>query len=94
MFTAPDARADNECGAPEGVVVCSPSTYDPAQGNIFYSHDENGMDETSGDFAVRLAEDLSINYDRRATAYKTIVPSTAYLGRHRSEPPGFASSCS
>ena len=64
MFTAPDARADNECGPPEREVVCSPSTYDPAQGNIFYSHDENGMDETTSDLFIRLAEDLSINYDR------------------------------
>ena len=30
----------------------------------------------------------------RATAYKIIVPSISYRGRHRSEPPEFASSCS
>ena len=48
----------------EREVVCSPSTYDPAQGNIFYSHDDNGMDETTSDLFIRLAEDLSINYDR------------------------------
>ena len=45
-------------------VVCTPSTYDPAGGNIFYSHDENGEDETSGDFTIRLGGELSIDYDR------------------------------
>ena len=60
------AQAGNECGPPEAgrEVVCSPSTYDPAGGNIFYSHDENGRDETGGDFAIRLTGDLSIDYDR------------------------------
>ena len=58
-------QADNECGAAQSgeEVVCSPSTYDPAGGNIFYSHDENGEDETSGDFTVRLDSDLSIDHD-------------------------------
>ncbi len=66
MLTAPEAWAENECGSPETgqEVVCSPSTYDPAEGNIFYSFDENGRDETSGDFTIRLTEDLSISYDR------------------------------
>ena len=66
MFSVPDTRAENECGPPEAgqEVVCSPSTYDPSGGNVFYSYDENGMDETSGDFTIRLTEDLSINYDR------------------------------
>ena len=60
------ARAENECGTPEArqEVVCSPSTYDPAQGNIFYSYDENSRNETSGDFAIRLTRDPSIDYDR------------------------------
>ncbi len=65
MLNASHVRADNECGAPRPgeEVVCSPSTYDPADGNIFYSHDENGEDETKGDFTVRLAGDLSIDHD-------------------------------
>ncbi len=63
MLTGPESRAENECGLPEGEVVCSPSTYDPADGNIFYSHDEHGQDDTSGDFSIRLTEDLSITYD-------------------------------
>jgi len=60
------ARAENECGPPEAgqEVVCTPSTYDPAGGNIFYSHDENGEDETDGDFTVRLGGGLAIDYDR------------------------------
>ena len=63
---AGQARAENECGPPEAgrEVVCTPSTYDPAEGNIFYGHDENGEDETSGDFTVRLGGELSIDYDR------------------------------
>ena len=36
----------------------------------------------------------SVGYDCRATAYKFIVPSIGYVGRHRSEPLGFVSSCS
>lgn len=66
LGAAEPARARNECGPPEAGrdVVCSPSTYDPAGGNIFYSHDENGEDETSGGFTVRLTGDLSIDYDR------------------------------
>ena len=32
--------------------------------------------------------------DPRATAYKITVPSISYRGRHRSEPPEFAFSCS
>ena len=60
------ARAGDECGSPEAGqdVVCTPSTYAPAGGNIFYSHDENGEDETSGDFTIRLGGELSIDYDR------------------------------
>ena len=57
------ARAENECGRPEAgtPVVCSPSNYDAAtDGNIVYRPGEaNG-----GDFAIRLADDLSIRYDR------------------------------
>ena len=57
------ARAENECGRPEvGMpIVCSPSNYDPAtDGNIVYRPSEaNG-----GDFTIRLADDLSIRYDR------------------------------
>ena len=61
ILAAAEARAANECGPPEaGVeIVCSPSNYDPAGGNIFYGHDE-----LSGDFTIRLTGDLSINYDR------------------------------
>lgn len=58
---ASDARAENECGPPvaDEEIVCSPSTYDPANGNIFY-----GPDETNeGDFSIRLTGDLSIDYD-------------------------------
>ncbi len=58
---ASDARAENECGPPVAgeEIVCSPSTYDPANGNIFY-----GPNETNeGDFSIRLTRDLSINYD-------------------------------
>ena len=66
MLTGPDARAENECGVPDsGVeIVCSPSSYDPEGGSIIYSYDENGRDETSGDFTIRLTGDLSLNYDR------------------------------
>ena len=63
---AGQARSENECGPPDTgrEVICSPSTYDPADGNIFYSHDEDGEDETGGDFTIRLTGDLSIEYDR------------------------------
>ena len=59
---AAEARAANECGPPEARVeiVCSPSNYDPAGGNVYYGHDESG----AGDFTIRLTEGLSINYDR------------------------------
>ena len=57
------ARADNECGEAEAgaPVVCSPSNYDAAtDGNIVYHPDSaNG-----GGFTIRLADDLSIQYDR------------------------------
>ncbi len=58
---AGQARAGNECGPPEPgrEVVCTPSTYNPAGGNIFYGHDE-----TAGDFTLRLGGGLSIDYDR------------------------------
>ena len=58
---AGQARAGNECGPPEPgrEVVCTPSTYDPAGGNIFYGHDD-----TAGDFTLRLDGGLSIDYDR------------------------------
>lgn len=61
ILTAPDARAENECGPPvaEEEVVCSSSTYDPADGNIFYGPD----DANQGDFSIRLTGDLSLNYD-------------------------------
>ncbi len=57
------ARAENECGAPEpGVeIVCSPSNYDPSDGNIFY-----GPDESNGDFTIRLTDDIFLDYDREA----------------------------
>ena len=61
LGSAADARAENECGPPvaDQEIVCSPSTYDPAGGNIFY-----GPDETNeGDFSIRLTRGLSINYD-------------------------------
>ena len=50
MLTAPDARAENECGPPvaEEEIVCSPSTYDPSNGNIFYGPDE----ANEGDFSI------------------------------------------
>ena len=55
------ARAENECGAPEsGVeITCSPSNYDPSDGNIFY-----GPDKSNGDFTVRLTDGLALDYDR------------------------------
>lgn len=61
MLAAPDARAENECGPPvaDEEIVCSPSTYDPANGNIFYGPDEANQ----GDFSIRLTGDLSLNYD-------------------------------
>ena len=61
------ARAANECGPPEAgrEIVCTPSTYDPADGNIFYSFDASGEDETDGDFTVRLGDGLAIDYDDR-----------------------------
>ena len=57
------ARAENECGRPEAgtPVVCSASNYDAAaDGNIVYRTGEVG----GGDFTIRLADDLSIRYDR------------------------------
>ncbi len=63
LGVAGTARAENECGQPEAgtQVVCSPSNYDAAtDGNIVYR-----PGETSGsDFAIRLADGLSIRYDR------------------------------
>ena len=61
MLATPDARAANECGPPvaDEEIVCSPSTYDPANGNIFYGPDEANQ----GDFSIRLTGDLSIHYD-------------------------------
>ncbi len=57
------ARAENECGRPEAgtPVDCSPSNYDAAtDGNIVYR-----PGEANGDgFTIRLADDLSIRYDR------------------------------
>ena len=60
---ADTARAENECGRPEAgtPIVCSPSNYDAATaGNIVYRPGE----AHEGDFTVRLADDLSIRYDR------------------------------
>ena len=57
------ARAENECGRPEAgtPIVCSPSNYDAAtDGNIVYRPGE----ASKGDFSIRLADDLSIRYDR------------------------------
>ena len=57
------SRAENECGRPEAgtPVVCSPSNYDAAtDGNIVYRPGE----AHEGEFTVRLADDLSIRYDR------------------------------
>ena len=57
------ARAENECGRPEAgtPIVCSPSNYDAdTDGNIVYRPGE----AHEGDFTVRLADDLSIRYDR------------------------------
>ncbi len=57
------ARAENECGRPEAgtPVVCSPSNYDAAtDGNIVY---RPGEAHEVG-FTIRLADDLSIRYDR------------------------------
>ena len=58
---AADARAANECGPPvaEAEIVCSPKTYDPADGNIFYGPNE----ANEGDFSIRLTGDLTLNYD-------------------------------
>ncbi len=57
------ARAENECGRPEAgtPIVCSPSNYDAdTDGNIVYR-----PGEANGDgFTIRLADDLSIRYDR------------------------------
>ena len=57
------AQAENECGQAEAgaPVICSPSNYDAAtDGNIVYHPDSaNG-----GGFTIRLADDLSIQYDR------------------------------
>ena len=57
------ARAENECGRPEAgtPVVCSSSNYNAAKdGNIVYRPGAAG----GGDFAIRLADGLSIRYDR------------------------------
>ena len=57
------ARAENECGRPDAgtPVVCSPSNYDAAaDGNIVY---RPGEAHVHG-FTIRLADDLSIRYDR------------------------------
>ena len=57
------AWAENECGRPEAgtPVVCSPSNYDTAtDGNIVYRPGE----AHEGGFTIRLADDLSIRYDR------------------------------
>ena len=57
------ARAENECGRPEAgtPIVCSPSNYDAATaGNIVYRPGE----AHEGGFTIRLADDLSIRYDR------------------------------
>ena len=57
------ARAENECGPPQAgtPVVCSASNYDAAaDGNIVYRTREVG----GGDFTIRLADGLSIRYDR------------------------------
>ncbi|MDE0032482.1 MAG: autotransporter outer membrane beta-barrel domain-containing protein [Deltaproteobacteria bacterium] len=61
LGSAAVARAENECGPPvaDQEIVCSPSTYDPADGNIFYGPDE----ANEGDFSIRLTRGLSINYD-------------------------------
>ena len=63
LGVADAARAENECGRPEAgaPVVCSSSNYDAAtDGNIVYRPGEaNGSD-----FTIRLADDLSIRYDR------------------------------
>ena len=60
---AGELRAENECGRPESgtPVVCSPSNYDAAtDGNIVYRPGE----AHEGGFTIRLADDLSIRYDR------------------------------
>ncbi|MCY4429250.1 MAG: autotransporter outer membrane beta-barrel domain-containing protein [Rhodospirillales bacterium] len=57
------ARAENECGQPEGgtPIVCSSSNYDAGtDGNIVYRPGE----ANEGDFRIRLVDDLSIRYDR------------------------------
>ena len=57
------ARAENECGLPRAgmPVVCSSSNYDAAaDGNIVY---RPGAAD-GGDFAIRLADDLTVRYDR------------------------------
>ena len=57
------ARAENECGRPEAgtPILCSPSNYDAAtDGNIVYRLGE----ANEGDFSIRLADELSIHYDR------------------------------
>ncbi len=63
LGVADAARAENECGRPEAgtPVVCSPSNYDAAtDGNIVYRPGE----AHEGGFTIRLADDLSIRYDR------------------------------
>ena len=57
------AWAENECGLPEAgtPVACSASNYNAAaDGNIVYRTRDVG----GGDFTIRLADDLSIRYDR------------------------------
>ncbi len=63
LGVADAAWAENECGRPEAgtPVVCSPSNYDAAtDGNIVYRPGE----AHEGGFTIRLADDLSIRYDR------------------------------
>ena len=52
------------------------------------------MHENAGLGLFFIKQITSLSGGGRATAYKITVPSIAYLGRYRSEPPGFASSCS
>ena len=86
---AGQAQAGNECGPPEPgrEVVCTPSTYDPAGGNIFYGHDK-----TAGDFTLRLGGGLSIDYDRERPGDDVYVfPSDgeSYYGAVRATPGEF-----
>jgi len=69
---AGELRAENECGQPEAgtPVVCSSSNYDAAtDGNIVYR-----SDGAKGDgFTIRLADDLSIRYDRHVPGDDQLV---------------------